>query len=125
MANLGDMKTPEQTPTMQKILHYWYTPLTLEEIAAKLDISVHKVYLLCKRYKLPKRQRKPSPEVLERDPSPEEIATAAAGIRSSWSPTQELARRVGWKNSGRWSAPVFTFDSRNGNFSRVEDTQVP
>lgn len=58
----------------------WAAGDSREEIAAALGCSTSHVQELCRRHKLPRRQR-PVKEIFENDPTPEQIAERAAEIR--------------------------------------------
>jgi len=83
-----------KTPTMQEMLRHWYTKLTVEEIAERLEISVNKVHRLRRKYQLPNRSVIENTGRKNYEQPPEEIAETAAFIRSNWTPTQEVSRRV-------------------------------
>lgn len=114
--------TGTKTPTMQDLLKYWYTELSIEEIARKLGVSIGKVYALRRKYKLPKRSAIDKSGAVEYEPTAEEIKIAADGIRANWSPTQEMSRRVGWKNTEAWTPPTFIYNTRSGIFVAEERT---
>jgi hypothetical protein len=106
-----------RTPTMQEMLKYWYTGLSIEIIAERLGTTVNKLYSLRRKYGLPKRSNLNKTGRIEYEPTAEEIAEAAAGVRASWTPAQEMARRVGPKPSTSWTPPTFIYNSVNGLFT--------
>lgn len=108
------------TPTMKDVLEYWYTDLTLEEIAEKLGITISRLYSLRDRYKLPHRDRIQTTDREENNPSPEEIAEAARKIRANWTPAQEAARFVGEHVAKPWTPRRFAYNSGNGLFSPLD-----
>ena len=59
----------------------WASGASYEEIAAALGCSMSTVHSLKARHKLPYRQR-PTKEILESDPTPEQIAERAAECRA-------------------------------------------
>lgn len=110
------------TPTMQEMLRYWYTKLTVEEIAERLEISVNKVHRLRRKYQLPNRSALEKTGKINYEPTPEEIAETAAFIRSNWTPTQEASRRVIRGDIAPWTPPTYLYDSRSGVFSGSNQT---
>lgn len=59
----------------------WASGASYDEIAAALGCSVSYVHKLRVRHKLPHRQR-PTREIFENDPTPDEILERAAAIRA-------------------------------------------
>lgn len=116
------MPAQGKTPTMQEMLRYWYTKLSVEEIAKRLEISVNKVRRLRRKYQLPNRSVIEKPGRKNYEPTPEEIAETAAFIRSNWTPTQEASRRVVRGDADPWTAPTYNCDSRTGVFSGATQT---
>jgi hypothetical protein len=105
------------TPTMQEMLRYWYTKLSIEEIAKRLEISVNKVHRLRRRYRLPTRSAIEKTGRANHEPTPEEIVESAAFIRSNWTPAQEASRRVNRGAIEPWTPPSYSYNSRSGIFS--------
>lgn len=112
--------TAGTTPTMKDVLEYWYTDLTLEEIAEKLGITLSRLYSLRTRYKLPQRDRIQTTDREENNPSQAEIAEAARKIRASWTPAQEALRLVNKQVARPWTPRRFTYNSGNGLFKPLD-----
>lgn len=106
-----------KTPTMQEVLKYWYTELSVEDIAAKLGITPSRLRRLRHKYGLPTKGKLERSGVNEYEPRPEEIAAAARKIREGWTATQEAARRV-VPAPASWTPPAYLYDSKSGIFSR-------
>lgn len=109
-------------PTMQEMLRYWYTKLTVEEIAKRLEITVNRVRALRRRYQLPDRSVIEQTARKNYEPTPEEIAETAAFIRANWTPTQEVSRRVIRGSADPWTAPAYNYNNRTGVFSASKQT---
>lgn len=72
---------PRLTYSPLQLHEMWARGDSREEIAAALGCSTSHVQELCKRHRLPPRQRA-NKEIFENDPTPEQIAERAAEIKA-------------------------------------------
>ncbi len=103
-----------------ELFRLWNSEMRNDELCVKLGVPVGTLWMLRKRFKLPKRRegsRVPTrPETAA--PSPDEIAEMTAQIRAGW-PAGEAERRLVGCGRRSWSLPSYAFDGRGCAFTET------